>query len=156
VPLIRYPFFCNEISSQIRQLQLALFSCKHLLIEVLPLLWLQVVTYSSVLVSLRVSPHGNERLNKRELDGTNFLVFRFLFFFFFPYNATSSKAGNTELATCFAYFTYYLPLLYNGNILELSVVRKLCVYPIGLTGTLNRNGKGNVIPLQARCGPEGG
>ena len=106
MPLIRYPFFCNEISSQIRQLQLALFSCKHLLIEVLPLLWLQVVTCCSVLVFLRVSPHGNEGLNKRELGGTNFLIFRFLFFFFFPDNAASSKAGNTELATSFTFFTY--------------------------------------------------
>ena len=154
MPLIRYPFFCNEISSQIRQLQLALFSCKHLLIEVLPLLWLQVETYRGVLVFLRVSPHGNEGLNKRELDGTNFLIFRFLFFF--SDNAASSKAGNSGLATCFTYFTYYLPLLYNGNILELSVVRKQCLYPLMLTGTMNRNGKGNVIPLQARCGPESG
>jgi hypothetical protein len=39
-------------------------------------------------------------------------------------NAASSKAGNAELATSITFFTYYVPLLYNGNILELSVVRK--------------------------------
>jgi hypothetical protein len=90
-------------------------------IEVLPLLWLQVVTCCSVLVFLRVSPHGNEGLNKRELCGTNFLIFRFRFF---TDTAVSSKAGNTELANAFTFLTYCLPLLHNGNILELSVVRK--------------------------------
>jgi hypothetical protein len=82
---------------------MALFSCKHLLIEVLPRLWLQVVPCCSVF--LRVSPDG---LNKRELGVTNFLIFRFRFLD----NAASSKAGNTELATFFfTFFTYCLPLL---------------------------------------------
>jgi hypothetical protein len=52
--------------------------------------------------------------------GTRWYKLFIISFPFFSDNAASSKAGNTELAISFTFFTDYLPLLHNGNILELS------------------------------------